>query len=73
MIYINTYSAQWCQRCRKLTSKLVQIYNDAFKKNNDLLFDIVFISADNDCESFNEYYKDMPWKAIPFAGKYLTE
>jgi hypothetical protein len=68
----NSCSAKWCQRCRDLTSKLAQAYNDALTKNDNLLFDIVFISADEDHESFSEYYQDMPWKAIPFEGKYLT-
>jgi len=32
------------------------------------LFDIVFVSGDTDEESFNEYYKQMPWKAIPYES-----
>jgi nucleoredoxin len=65
-------SAQWCHRCQAVTSKLAQTYNNALIENNNLLFDIVFVSSDNDQETFNEYYQDMPWKAIPFQGKYLT-
>lgn len=27
---------------------------------------VVFVSADNDQEGFEEYYAEMPWAAIPF-------
>ncbi len=32
-------------------------------------FDIIFISWDEDEQSFKEYFQDMPWKALPFSGK----
>jgi len=72
MISFVSFSAEWCNRCQNLTSKLTQAYNDAVTKNKNILFDIVFISLDNDQESFDEYYKDMPWKAIPFQSNYRT-
>ena len=30
--------------------------------------DIVFISRDEDQASFEEYFKTMPWKALPLSG-----
>jgi hypothetical protein len=51
---------------------LTKAYNDALTKNSNLPFDIVFISADEDHESFSECYQGMPWKAIPYEGRYLT-
>ena len=30
--------------------------------------DIVFISSDEDQDAFDEYFKEMPWKALPFFG-----
>lgn len=31
--------------------------------------EIIFSSADSDNESFLDYYKTMPWTAIPFDNK----
>ncbi|UJR20179.1 hypothetical protein I4U23_023311 [Adineta vaga] len=63
------FSAQWCARCRNFTTTLSKTYLDAFNENRHLLFDIVFISADSDEESFAEYYQDMPWKALPYEDR----
>ena len=29
---------------------------------------IVFVSMDSDADSFEEYYAEQPWKAIPFSA-----
>ena len=31
--------------------------------------EMVFVSSDRDQESFDDYYKDMPWHALPFADR----
>ena len=31
--------------------------------------EIVFVSSDKDEKAFNEYIKEMPWKAIPFSDR----
>jgi nucleoredoxin len=31
--------------------------------------EIVFVSADRDAKSFNDYFKGMPWLAIPYADR----
>jgi hypothetical protein len=36
-------------------------------------FDIVFISWDNNQEDFNKYFKEMPWKALPFPGMFYLK
>ena len=62
------FSAHWCPPCRMFTPKLADAYkslSDDMKKN----FDIVFISLDKEQSQFDEYFKDMPWKALPYAGK----
>ncbi|ONK61150.1 uncharacterized protein A4U43_C08F26750 [Asparagus officinalis] len=58
------FSALWCGPCRRFTPKLVEAYNDLSSKNAD--FEVVFVSADKDEESFNKYFSGMPWLAIPF-------
>ena len=42
----------------------MQVYNELFS-NAD--FEVVFVSSDRDEESFNAYFKKMPWLAFPFA------
>ena len=36
-------------------------------------FEIVFVSSDRDEESFQEYYGEMPWSALPFERKGTKE
>ena len=77
------FSAHWCSPCREFTPKLSELYKE-FKSTSDL-FDIVFVSSDNDEKSFDEYRKEMPWLAVPlnfgapievyfqFPGKQYTQ
>ncbi|KAK1403317.1 putative nucleoredoxin 1 [Heracleum sosnowskyi] len=58
------FSASWCGPCHRFTPKLVDVYNDVSAKGG---FEVVFVSADEDDESFNEYFSKMPWVAIPFS------
>ena len=67
MIFI--FRAHWCPPCRSFTSKLAKFYselNDEMKSK----FDIIFLSWDENEEDFKEYFKEMPWKALPFSGKH---
>ncbi|CAF1493465.1 unnamed protein product [Rotaria sordida] len=57
------FSAHWCGPCRRFTPKLIEFYNSHAKDKN---FEIIFISSDNDEESFNEYYEHMPWLTLDF-------
>mgnify|MGYP004713239429 CR=1 FL=1 len=58
------FSASWCGPCRRFTPKLVEVYNELLPKDD---FEIVFVSADEDDESFAAYFSKMPWLAIPFS------
>ncbi|XP_065873636.1 probable nucleoredoxin 1 [Euphorbia lathyris] len=58
------FSASWCGPCRRFTPTLVEVYNELVP-NGD--FEIVFVTADEDDESFKEYFSKMPWLAIPFS------
>jgi len=67
------FSAHWCNPCRQFTPKLVQVYNSmkaqvaaGTRKDN---FEFVFVSGDEDQESFNEYFLSMPWKALKFSDR----
>ncbi|GMH27640.1 hypothetical protein Nepgr_029483 [Nepenthes gracilis] len=59
------FSASWCGPCQRFTPTLIEAYNDISLQKGD--FHIVFISADEDDESFNGYFSKMPWLAIPFS------
>ncbi|KAG6468134.1 probable nucleoredoxin 1 [Zingiber officinale] len=58
------FSASWCGPCQRFTPKLVETYNEL--SSRCCKFEIVFISADEDKESFTDYFSEMPWLAIPF-------
>ncbi|KAM7487305.1 hypothetical protein LguiB_024789 [Lonicera macranthoides] len=58
------FSASWCGPCQRFTPKLVDVYNELTPKGD---FEIVFVSADEDDESFNGYFSKMPWLAVPFS------
>lgn len=58
------FSASWCGPCHRFTPNLVEVYNELLPKND---FEVVFISADEDSESFDEYFAKMPWLAVPFS------
>lgn len=62
------FSAHWCPPCRRFTPKLAEAFNKLSATTKNKL-DIVFLSADRDQDSFNEYFGEMPWKALPFTEK----
>ncbi len=59
--------AHWCQPSREFTQKLVELFKGLDNEVKDK-FDIVFISCDEDQDASNEYFKEMPWKVLPFSG-----
>ncbi|CAF0986750.1 unnamed protein product [Adineta steineri] len=64
------FSAHWCPPCRNFTPVLVEFYK---KYAEEKKFEIIFISSDNDDESFNEYYNDMPWLKLDFKERQIKE
>ncbi|CAF1158912.1 unnamed protein product, partial [Rotaria magnacalcarata] len=57
-----------CPPCRRFTPKLAEAFkrlsNEVKKK-----FDMVSVSCNENSESFDEYFKEMPWKALPFSDR----
>ncbi|CAF1533455.1 unnamed protein product [Adineta ricciae] len=60
------FSAHWCPPCRGFTPILVDFYNKYGSEKN---LEVIFISSDNDEESFNEYYQEMPWLTLDFKER----
>ena len=58
------FSASWCPPCIGFGPKLVEFYN----KFRDKLT-VIFVSSDKDEECFMEYFKEMPWYAMPFQER----
>lgn len=46
--------------------ELIKFYNNLSSSKN---FEIVFASSDRDDSSFTDYFKDMPWTALPFSQR----
>merc|ERR1719408_201549 len=63
------FSAHWCPPCRGFTPVLAKAYG--VYDEGDI--EVVFISADRDQASFDEYYGEMPWAAVPFEARDLKD
>lgn len=66
--------AHWCPPCRRFTPKLCEAYKDL--KASDTYkdqFELCFISSDHDEHSFNEYYNEMPFFALPYEERNVKQ
>lgn len=60
------FSAHWCPPCRGFTPKLAEYYSKSLKAKG---LEVVFVSSDRSANDFDEYYKEMPWLALPFEDR----
>ncbi|XP_063586776.1 nucleoredoxin-like [Penaeus indicus] len=60
------FSAHWCPPCRGFTPQLVAFYKH-LKENTKHQLEVILVSSDQDEASFQDYFSDMPWLALPFA------
>ncbi|GLT37030.1 hypothetical protein SLA2020_113720 [Shorea laevis] len=56
--------------CQIFTQKLVDVYKELSSKGD---FEIIFASWDYSDDTFEEFFSEMPWLAIPFLLFYLEE
>ena len=54
---------------RAFTPTLGEWYKTIKKSPNGENFEIVFLSSDRDQSSFDDYYKEMPWLALPYTKR----
>ena len=57
------FSAHWCPPCRRFTPMLATCYEEW--KKDEKIIEIIFASFDRSDDEFTQYYKEMPWLAIP--------
>ena len=61
------FSAHWCPPCRQFTPVLSDSYINLKKRRAD--FETVFVSSDRDLKSFQEYFGEMTFCALPFEDR----
>ncbi|RWW66628.1 hypothetical protein BHE74_00025994 [Ensete ventricosum] len=59
------FAANWYQKCVSFTPLLVSVYHKLMEQ--ELPFEIVFVSSDENQSSFEQFYSSMPWPAVPFS------
>ncbi|CAL9778687.1 unnamed protein product [Musa acuminata subsp. burmannicoides] len=59
------FAANWFQKCVSFTPLLVSVYHKLMEQ--ELPFEIVFVSSDENQSSFEQFYSSMPWPAVPFS------
>ena len=59
------FSAHWCPPCRGFTPKLANWYDAGLKDK----MEIIFCSSDQDQNTFDSYFAEMPWLALPFEKR----
>jgi len=60
------FSAHWCPPCRGFTPKLAEWYTKDLRAKG---LEVVFVSSDRDEESFDGYFAEQPWLALPYAER----
>jgi len=58
------FSAHWCPPCRGFTPQLAEIYKSLQRAGKK--FEVVYVSSDQDQASFDDYFSQMPWLALPY-------
>jgi len=65
------FSAHWCGPCRGFTPVLAKTYKAAIADGKE--WDVIFLSSDRDKKSFESYYAEMPWKALPYDKRKIKD
>lgn len=67
------FSAGWCPPCKQFTPVLAEFYNEL--QENELPFEIVFVSSDKTASDMETYMKQChsDWLAVPFGSEMIQE
>ena len=63
------FSMHNCPPCREFTPLLAELYRDI--NETEKVMEVIFFSGDPEEKVYNEYYGEMPWKAMPFKDARL--
>ena len=66
LIYFSMHN---CPPCREFTPLLSELYKDM--NEAERVMEVIFFSGDPQEDIYNEYYGEMPWKAMPFKDARL--
>lgn len=61
------FSAHWCPPCRGFTPKLSEAYTKMKVEHDN--FELIFVSSDQDEKSFQEYFNEMTFWALPYEER----
>jgi nucleoredoxin len=64
------FSASWCPPCRLFTPSLINFYKQV--NATQKLVEIALVSRDRTEQDFDVYFKAMPWLALPYEERALT-
>mgnify|MGYP000853968646 CR=1 FL=1 len=67
------FSSKWCPACEKFTPILAELYNRINKGQDQKELEIIYVSDEASEQDFQDYYKSMPWLAVPFSNTRATE
>lgn len=67
------FSAHWCPPCRHFTPELAKWYKTFRETEKGSKLELIFVSSDRDKGSFDEYFKEMPWLALPYEDRERKE
>lgn len=60
------FSAHWCPPCRQFTPLLSEFYTSC-KEEDESNIEIIFVSSDENQDSFDEYFQSMTFCAMPYT------
>jgi hypothetical protein len=63
-----TTGAYRCAPCRLFTPMLSEMYIQLKHSFPSFGLEIVFVSSDSDSVSFQNYFNEMPWFAVPYEN-----
>ena len=65
------FSGSFCPISRAFTPRLKDFYDEVNFENK--MIEIIYVPFDKTEEEFNQYFRNMPWVAVPHGDKRVQE
>jgi len=62
------FGTSWAPQTVKL-AKLLELFYNNLKQQGDDSFEVIYVSHDQNCDRFVEFYQTHPWTAIPYEDR----